>query len=324
MISLLGCCADMDTIKNKHKEYAISLVKTKLEKYDDKKFHDDDKKFIKKVIESLDAILIGDPQALQEFLNENNNKQIPKLNNRKNNKSVEYKNSVHNFFKEAFNFETYRDNYGKWLVDSLNIQVCPYCNRQYIFTFKKERVKKGNKQEVVPAFDHFYCRSKYPYFGLSLYNLIPSCDICNSRLKVASEFTLGSNLHPYTESFHDHLRFSIKIKEVKNFFDDADVGEIDFVRKGEYFSKAESNAKVFNLKAAYEQGHKDYIAEQVFKARVYNDSWAKGIMDEFAGLFASDEELKRFYFGNYVRREDINKRPLAKLTIDILEEFGIK
>lgn len=323
MISLLECCADMDTIKNKHKENT-SLVKTKLEQYKNKKFHDDDKEFIKKVIDNLDAILIGDPQVLQKFLNDNNNKQIPKLNNRKKTKGVAYKNRVHDFFKEAFNFETYRNKHGEWLVNSLNIQVCPYCNRQYIFTFKKECAKKENQQEVVPAFDHFYCRGKYPYFGLSLYNLIPSCDICNSRLKIDREFTVDRNLHPYTESFHDHLRFSIKIKEVKNFFDDADVGEIDFVRKGKLFSKAESNAKVFNLKAAYEQGHKDYIAEQMFKARVYNDSWARGIMDEFTGLFASEEELKRFYFGNYVRREDINKRPLAKLTIDILEEFGIK
>lgn len=317
MISLLEGCANMDTIKNKHKEYTLSLVKTKLEKYVNKGFDTKDKEFIKKVIDNLDAILIGDPQMLQKFLDENKNKQITKLNKRNQSKQ----NIVHNFFLNSFNFETYRNTHGEWLVNSLNLNVCPYCNRQYIFSFKK-----SDSKSVRPSLDHFYCRSKYPYFGLSLYNLIPSCDICNSMLKLDKEFTLKRNLHPYTESFHDHLRFSIKIKEVKNFFDDADVGEIKFLPRGEgkLYCKARRNASVFKLKAAYGQGHKDYIAEQVFKARVYNDSWARGIMDEFAGLFASEEELKRFYFGNYVRREDINKRPLAKLTIDILEEFGIK
>lgn len=333
MISLLEGCRNIQQVEEKHWEYCKKLIIGKIENElkkhsqkgnsnnDNSQNLDENELFFFEYIkneENLRKIILGEPRKLEA---------LKRLFNCKfggifgeNDKDNRRKNTA----KEIFDYENLCKKCNKrWdavkLVEAIGINTCPYCNRQYVFSFKK-----SNSKSVRPSLDHFYCRSKYPYFGLSLYNLIPSCDICNSRLKLDKEFTLKRNLHPYTESFHDHLRFSIKIKEVKNFFDDADVGEIDFVRKGEYFIKAESNAKVFNLKAAYEQGHKDYIAEQIFKARVYNDSWARSIMDEFAGLFASEEVLKRFYFGNYVRREDINKRPLAKLTIDILEEFGIK
>ena len=46
-------------------------------------------------------------------------------------------------------------------------------------------------------------------------------------------------------------------------------------------------------------------------------------MQDFPDLFSSDEELIRTIFGNYIREEELLKRPLSKLTRDILEELGL-
>ncbi len=53
----------------------------------------------------------------------------------------------------------------------LNIEVCPYCNRQYIFTVMvhKKGMHKGNKECITrPEIDHYYPKSMYPYLSCNL------------------------------------------------------------------------------------------------------------------------------------------------------------
>ena len=58
-------------------------------------------------------------------------------------------------------------------TEQLGVDVCPYCNRQYVFT-----LKKGNGR---PEIDHFYPKSEYPYLSCTLSNFIPSCHQCNHQ-----------------------------------------------------------------------------------------------------------------------------------------------
>jgi len=53
------------------------------------------------------------------------------------------------------------------LIKKLNLSVCPYCNRNTIYNLK-------NNTKRTSELDHFYPQSKYPYFALSFYNLVPS------------------------------------------------------------------------------------------------------------------------------------------------------
>lgn len=89
----------------------------------------------------------------------------------------------------------------KVLCEKLQIDVCPYCNRQYIYTYAKDAQKK-NTAEI----DHFRPKSKYPYLSCSLYNLIPSCHTCNSIKHDKDE----NIIYPYTESFGNVGKFQIK------------------------------------------------------------------------------------------------------------------
>lgn len=77
------------------------------------------------------------------------------------------------------------------LCQQSRYSVCPYCNQAYAFTVM--RGKKGFR----PTLDHFFPKHKYPFLALSLYNLIPSCYICNSNLKGKIDFYEEEHLHPF-------------------------------------------------------------------------------------------------------------------------------
>jgi len=60
-------------------------------------------------------------------------------------------------------YEKFRNSVSsKKYIQRLNIKVCPYCNRNYIFNFTKNR-----KEEATAQLDHFYNKSHYPYLCLS-------------------------------------------------------------------------------------------------------------------------------------------------------------
>jgi len=69
---------------------------------------------------------------------------------------------------------------GTWLAKNIGMKTCPYCNRQHTFTIYRGK-------EIRPQFDHFYPKSKYPFFALSFYNLVPICPTCNHLKKDKTE-----------------------------------------------------------------------------------------------------------------------------------------
>lgn len=95
-------------------------------------------------------------------------------------------------------YEIFIKKYGIWLADSLQVTVCPYCNRHYTFTV-------DSTWKIRPQFDHFYPKSAYPYLALSFYNLIPCCPVCNH---IKREKRIEQN--PYISGFNNdcHLRLT--------------------------------------------------------------------------------------------------------------------
>lgn len=62
-------------------------------------------------------------------------------------------------------------------VNLLNLRICPYCGRAFIYSVQQV----GSKTVVKPQIDHFLPKSKYPFLALSFMNLIPSCQTCNMK-----------------------------------------------------------------------------------------------------------------------------------------------
>ena len=203
-------------------------------------------------------------------------------------------------------YKTMRSEHGYWLLKELDIKVCPYCNRQYTFTIEDEKIS--------PELDHFLPKSQYPYLALSFYNLMPACAVCNHT---KSEQTIDK--HPYFDGFNDDYRFKIKTKKGRedslDWALEKDI-EVDFTDTNE-------NIKVFALKDLYNE-HIDYVEEIIDKAQAYHYGYYNSLIDSYKGLGKQPEEIDRFVWGNYLENAKHEKRPLSKLTKDVLEQLKIK
>ncbi len=215
-----------------------------------------------------------------------------------------FKNYMIGQYEELF----YNRKLGKWLAQKLDVRTCPYCNRQYTFT-----VEVGSKN-IRPEFDHFYSKSDYPYLALSFYNLIPACSVCN---RIKSDKVIDDN--PYFEGFDNNYKFIIKTK------DDEEVS-LDWALKNKIeidFTKNNKNIEEFALKELYNE-HIDYVEEIIDKAQAYNCNYYNSLIESYKDLGKQVADIDRFIWGSYLENAEHEKRPLSKLTRDILDQLEIK
>ena len=220
------------------------------------------------------------------------------------------------FLKAYYRYFAVKGNDGVnnaiWLMTKLNIKVCPYCNRIYTFTVKKK--PKKAKRQVRPELDHFFPKSKYAHLALSFYNLVPSCPQCN-HLKGDNEF----DYHPYFGDLNGNEGPRIEVENVRRdakgmlVFPDAPKVKI---------LDANENTRVLGLQELYEQ-HEDYVKEILDKIQAYNKDYYDSLVDSFQGMGKTQEEIDRLVWGNYVEEAMQEKRPLSKMTRDLLRQFGV-
>jgi len=222
-------------------------------------------------------------------------------------------------------YETFRDKWGTELLDDLELKVCPFCNREYIFKFT-DKIKSENR--IIATLDHYYDKDTYPFLSVSFFNLIPSCSICNSKFKHTKNFYKIKHLHPYEDDFNKRAKFT-------HFFNNQNKDNKDYsIFSKERISldlkaideddiKTKNTIKTFRLKELYHE-HKDIVLELIQKAEIYNDSYIDELFTQYEGtLFKNREDLERLITCGYISDEDINKRPLSKLIKDISKELEL-
>ena len=206
----------------------------------------------------------------------------------------------------------------------MNVNVCPYCNRQYTFTIRAKTSKNIGEKIVKidlksrPEFDHFFPKSEYPFLALSIYNLVPSCSLCN---KGKSNIPPENLLYPYEESFDDKgIYFEIQ-NVIGNLLKQEEIiVKLQSAKKNQYLIKQYNDS--FKIESLYEQ-HSDYISELLYKNYIFNDEAIESIYRSYEKLFNSPSKLKQLILGNY-ESDNFNQRPLSKLTNDILNQLNCK
>jgi hypothetical protein len=213
----------------------------------------------------------------------------------------------------------------------LKVNTCPYCNRNYINTVID---KKGN-QIIRPTFDHFFPQKHYPFLALCFYNLIPSCYYCNSSLKGDKRVSIDTHIHPYKEGFDKDATFHVLISNLKPNKSDPEnytllFAENQFISDTRYrkifggvrgaVNPDEGNINLFRLKDIY-QSHLDIVGELVVKCDKLSSSYANSLQPLFKSLGSSREEFYQFYFGNYFNENDFHRRPMAKLSKDVVSQI---
>lgn len=269
---------------------------------------------------------VASPEALKDFVYEiernwyQNFSEVPIL----------YKN-VNNALKDIFNYDNFigRKGQGKKgggipLIKEVlkHIRYCPYCNADMVYTIKCD----DNDKTYKSAFDHFYPRSRYPFLGVSLYNLIPSCDRCNSKFKLDKYKEVLNTFYPYLDDVDSVTRFVLigMTNEMRRGIENADTLRIQLRPKSGSMNDVNiaigNYQSLFRIDDVYGQLYQDMAVETLRLGEVMNESYRKEIKAHFSNVGICVDPVK-IIFGTPLKRKEINKHHIAKLKLDILEQY---
>lgn len=206
----------------------------------------------------------------------------------------------------------------KWspyvLMYLLSTRTCPYCNRQYITPLCIDEVDGNDSKKMRADLDHFWPKSKYPHFSMSLYNLVPSCKFCNSSLKGPREFAFDT-LNPYECHYDDYFHFDIDLGDF-----DFDSLRIETVLDN---PKIQPILEMFAIKELYAY-HDNIAREFVQKKLCYPDAFLEALLRQFEerNCYGSLDELKSVLLGFPASKSKIDDEPLGKLRYDLADAMG--
>lgn len=200
------------------------------------------------------------------------------------------------------------------LVQELKLEVCPYCNKEYI-----PIVKKNNKFRA--EIDHFFPQKMFPYLSCSLFNLIPSCLICNHHkgdsYNVYNNGKIKLIIHPYTEGFES---FDSAGQIVKNAVFKALPGPDGIYKSKEVilkYKKAKLGSKIKNSNDAFliEELHNTCLIElEDLLTRLRN--YAKPKISNIIKMLAVDSNVK-----NKIDSLQIDTKAKKALINDIILSY---
>jgi hypothetical protein len=222
---------------------------------------------------------------------------------------------VVNLYEHKFSLKDSNLGYdARQLIDDLEISVCPYCNRNFIYNTHKKRPSE---------IDHFYAKDTFPILAMSFFNLIPSCKVCN-QFKNNSSLPL---INPYDSRYDwcELAKFRLKVNAADFYFSPESIELLlENKAKDEKPKTAVENAvKVFELKDQYDH-HRDFVIELIQKKYLYSDDYLNALFKQYEGtLFKNREDLLRLVTANFVDDKDLKNRPLSKLTKDISEQLDL-
>lgn len=221
---------------------------------------------------TFDELLILSPKTIAEIY----------IHYTKNN---DFKNKVDCYFvtgkKLLLDYDSYSDRIVKFFIEKENdecfsINTCIYCNSSYINTFHVNGKISKRQYDL----DHFIPKSKCGLFAFSLYNLIPCCQICNSRIK-GNDFDCTNltsieleKLFPSSEKyqFEQSLKFRLfpKIRQNEkinfpcfNYYSNKNDFEIDFEKAGDKKISElykEKEIEKFFIKQRYECHNAEFLS----------------------------------------------------------------
>ncbi len=213
----------------------------------------------------------------------------------------------------AFDYKYYRTetNVLVLLAEKLNVKACSYCNMNYTLFAEDNKIRLAKFQ-----FDHFFDKSKYPFLSMSLYNLIPSCAVCNhgkSTGKVSLRF------HPYDSDICDQFHFEANtpLTIFSGAKLDKDKIGINLIPDACTQQELDVFDNTFNIKTLYSR-HRDIVQEVYDKA--YEEPYYLNPSNFHFLNGKPSEYLQRLWMGTYTKKSEIEKRPMTKLIQDLWKQ----
>ena len=265
----------------------------------------------------LKALITSNPNELKNIV-EQVEKNIKRINNPT--KISDLKNTIKDIFKYDGKFQP---KVASFFEEHLNPRTCYYCDIDYINVYEQQ---EKNKKDFRNKFtlDHFIDKGDYPYLALSLFNLVPSCYVCNSKIKNSVKFYTNEKLkhtNPFLETFNFHEKVKFKLfldNSCKNLYIKSKEN-IDIPLKENYTNQYDKYIEIFKLNERYKV-HKDIVFEMIQKAELYPESRLRELQDLTGIPF---QQIKKDIFNLIDENEDLSKQPFSKLIKDISEELQL-
>ena len=209
------------------------------------------------------------------------------------------------FFKDKYItklFNKIRDNLGAKLQQENEIFLCPYCQRNYVNIIQKDSLT------IKPDLDHFYPKAKYPFLAATIDNLIPACQVCNSRLKKEIDFYKIKHLHPLkpTENIFRKLEFLY-------------LGNKNMYIKGKalLLDEEKQYIKTFRIEEIYNT-HTEVLDDILDKNKKYNYVKKNHILKTCPSL--GMRTIKELVFHEYMNINE-KKVPMSSLKKSLFEKI---
>ena len=182
---------------------------------------------------------------------------------------VETFSRIHNFYDSRI--KKNKNNVKLNLEILGKVHVCPYCNRDYI--------NERNCKFPGGHLDHFFPRSKYPFFAICLYNLIPCCAVCNTKKR-----TNDLQVSPFIETdLSSDFKFEFELNE--------ESWEPNLVSSNQ---EVENDIEILGLREAYKI-HKDELTLIAKKreeySKIYEKHLSKILGEDLNNIYTSVEDL---------------------------------
>lgn len=303
------------TTKSKNKKQIIIRSQFKINNkdiFDDKKnksLQEIFNKFKEKKINEFDVIFQN--KDLQDILTLNQNEIIKILEKNKNKSSLSR-------LKYVFDYDKFQNEITKFFTDNFDFRTCFYCNKDFITNFD------ADKKVSTFQLDHFFDKKNYPYLALSFYNLIPSCYVCNAKIKGSKNTFENSSktcIAPNSQNFdfHQKVKFKLFLEPSCENLHIKSKDDIDIPLKEQFTDKYDKYIEIFKLNERY-KAHKDIVFEMIQKAELYPESRLKELQDLTGIPF---QQIKKDIFNLINENEDLSKQPFSKLIVDMSKELGI-
>ncbi len=193
----------------------------------------------------------------------------------------------------------------------LGLRACPYCNINHVYTVYR-KLGLLRKPMLRPDIDHFIPKAINSALELESTNLVTCCQSCNSRIKLDKYFSSRTHIHPLELDFNGIKKFGIDL-ELTNYLNFSSFSLVFRDRvdaKGDDIIRANKSIVDLALEERY-QYHKEDVVDLFKRAKYYH----RCRLEEINSLVGESIRRKELFPDV---TENINSKPLSKLTNDIL------
>ncbi len=202
-------------------------------------------------------------------------------------------------------------------ADALKISTCYYCEMAYINTYTLQNPRHSPNRVVMHRqfdVDHFLPKQLCPILGLSFFNFVPSCQVCNSRIKgkkvLGKHSTDWDRFNPASEkySFCKDVKIRLRMRP-GTLYPKLNTSYIHFRCRNGYRDVVD----FFHLEERY-----DFHRQEALRLRELKAKYPKSTIARISKLLGKPQkDIQEDIF--HTKFITDNGRCFAKLTRDILE-----